>query len=219
MASYRELIRSLAGIDAEVDAHRAEAHDWYARTVGNAEAKHRQARSRVVESRQRLRNANRQADDIDARVYVLWEDFRPYAGRIGNTRPTAILPPEDDHRSAGEWLGEAEQQLSRSGRRPELSDQTRRIMVMFGVLGGLLAGLAGFGVRAAGRSVGGDLAVVLPVLALLLTLALGPIVALLAAKVYADRRGAVLEAGAVSVLIISSLITAGLAIVVQNVQW
>jgi hypothetical protein len=216
MTSYRELIRSLAGIDAEVDTHRAEAHEWYARTVANAEAKHREAAQRVTACTQRLRDANRRADDIDMRVYGLWEDVKARAGRLSSA-PTPLAPPEDDPRGADEWLMEARVQMARSGRLPGLPEQTRRLLVVFGVLGGLLAGLAGFGVRAAGRSVGGDLAVVLPVLALLLTLALGPIVALLAAKVYADRRGAVLEAGAVSVLVISALVTAGLAIVVQNV--
>ncbi|WP_157241107.1 hypothetical protein [Catenuloplanes japonicus] len=216
MSEYRELIRSLAGIGAEVDAHRAEARQWYERTVANAEAKHREAQQRAVACAQRLRDANRHADDIDMRVYGLWEDVRARAGRVSSA-PTPLMPPDEDPRDADEWLMEARVQMARSGRLPELSAQTRRVMVMFGVLGGLLAGLAGFGVRAAGRSVGGDLAVVLPVLALLLTLALGPIVALLAAKVYADRRGAVLEAGSVSALVISALVTAGLAIVVQNV--
>ncbi|GAB7042088.1 MULTISPECIES: hypothetical protein [Catenuloplanes] len=216
MTSYRELIRSLAGIDAEVDTHRAEARDWYERTVANAEAKYREAEQRAAAADARLRDANRHADDIDMRVYDAWGETTARFGRIG-AAPSAVLPPDGDRRGAEEWLMDAHAQLARSGRRAGLPEQTRNILVALGVLGGVLAGLAGFGVRAAGDSVGGDLAVVLPVLALLLTLALGPIIALLAAKVYADRRGAVLESGAVSVLVVSALVTAGLAIVVQNV--
>lgn len=216
MPSYRELIRSLAGIDAEVDGHRAEAHDWYERTVANAEAKYREAEQHAAACGQRVRDAGRHDQDIEMRVYDAWGETTSRFGRIG-APPTPVLPPDGDPRGAEEWLRDAQAQLARSGRRPGLPEQTRNILVALGVLGGVLAGLAGFGVRAAGDSVGGDLAVVLPVLALLLTLALGPIIALLAGKVYADRRGAVLESGAVSVLIVSSLITAGLAIVVQNV--
>ena len=216
MTSYRELISSLAGIDAEQDGHRAEAHEWYERTVANADARYREAEQHATACDQRLRDASRHDQDIEMRVYDAWREAGSRFGRVG-AAPVPTPPPEGDTRGAEEWLMEAHAQLARSGRRPVLPEQTRNILAGLGVLGGLLAGLAGFGVRAAGRPVGGDLAVVLPVLALLLTLALGPILALLAAKVYADRRGAVLESGAVTVLVVASLITAGLAIVVQNV--
>ncbi|MDR7274532.1 hypothetical protein [Catenuloplanes atrovinosus] len=216
MASYRELIRGLAGIDAEVDTHRAEAHEWYARTVANAETKYREAEQRATDAEAGMRAAEHHFQDIDMRVYDAWEEARARLGRVGH-HPTPLTPPDGDPRGAEEWLLDAHAQLARSGRRPGLPEQTRNVLVALGVLGGVLAGLAGFGVRAAGRSLGGDLAVVLPVLALLLTLALGPIIALLAAKVYADRRGAVLEPGSVTVLVVSALVAAGLAIVVQNV--
>ena len=63
--------------------------------------------------------------------------------------------------------------------------------------------------RWAGQEAGGDWAVALPVLALIVML-IGPVLAVFGAKRVADRRGVGLDAAAVATVLITGLVTAGL---------
>lgn len=109
-------------------------------------------------------------------------------------------------------LGRARDLLDRAGQPGELPGSVNPLLALCGVAGGVLAYGLGAGARALGVGYGGDLAVGLPVLALVVTL-LGPLVGLVPARVLADRRHAVLGPRPITVVLGAGLLTTVLLLV------
>nr|WP_230415513.1 hypothetical protein [Micromonospora tarapacensis] len=97
--------------------------------------------------------------------------------------------------------------LLRRTRQPgELPGNVNPLLALCGMAGAVLAYVLGAGARAlAGRN-DGDLAVGLPVLALVVTL-LGPVLGLIPARVIADRQHAVLSPRPVLIVVAAGLTT------------
>ncbi|MCM0679141.1 hypothetical protein NCC78_31400, partial [Micromonospora phytophila] len=91
----------------------------------------------------------------------------------------------------------------------DLPGSVNPLLAFCGAAGAVLAYALGTASRAAGDRYGGDLAVGMPVLALVVTL-LGPLVGLVPAKVLADRRHAVLGPRPVAVVLAAGVLSTAL---------
>ncbi|MGC4891035.1 hypothetical protein [Micromonospora sp. DT227] len=189
--TYPAQIRRLAELTARVAAQRAEAHTWYAQQVAAAERAVAEAAEQVRLAEAELADAQRMVDRVDGEVTHLWAQLRARLG--GGTRRLGD-PPGPVRDAAGDpvpLLRGVRELLDRTGTPGELPGSVNPLLIACGVGGALVAFLLGTGARALGAGSGGDLAVGLPVLALVVTL-LGPLVGLAPARLLADRRHAVL---------------------------
>ncbi|MFI2713707.1 hypothetical protein ACH495_26650 [Micromonospora sp. NPDC018662] len=189
--TYTAQIRRLAELTARVAAQRAEAHTWYAQQVAAAERAVAEAGEQVRLAEAELAEAQRMVDRVDGEVTHLWAQLRARLG--GGTRRLGD-PPGPVRGAAGDpvpLLRGVRELLDRTGTPGELPGSVNPLLIACGVGGALVAYLLGIGARALGAGSGGDLAVGLPVLALVVTL-LGPLVGLAPARLLADRRHAVL---------------------------
>jgi hypothetical protein len=210
---YREVLRRLTALDDEAAAHRAEAERWYDERVAAADDKVRAATEDAREAERAVRDARRDLEAVDARAAGLWSDFvhrvGPAAERFGRTKPSPTVPRQRD-RDAEEYLQEAATTVAYTPPARPLTGGTTLLFGVFGFAGGAVGVAANQVLRWAGREAGGDWATALPVLALIVML-LGPVLAVFGAKRVADRRGAGLDAGAVATVLITGLVTAGIA--------
>jgi hypothetical protein len=211
---YRDVLRRLTELDHQAAAHRAEAERWYDDKLAAAEDKVRAAEESVREAERSVRDAQRQLEAVDARAAGLWADFvhriGPSAERFGRTKPAAAVPRQRD-RDAEEYLQEAATSVTYTPPPRPLNNATTLLFGIFGFAGGLLGMVAYQLVRWAGQEAGGEWATAVPVLALIVLL-LGPVLAVLAAKRVADRRGTGLNAAAVATVLITGVLTAGLLV-------
>ncbi|GAA3782441.1 hypothetical protein [Micromonospora maritima] len=187
--TYSAQIRRLAELTARVSAQRAEAHTWYAEQVAAADRAVADAAEQVRQAQAEVAEARRMVDRVDGEVTHLWGQLRARLGvrRLGD-------PPGPARDAAGDpvpLLRGVRELLERTGQPGELPGSVNPLLIACGVGGALVAFLLGLGARALGAGSGGDLAVGLPVLALVVTL-LGPLVGLAPARLLADRRHAVL---------------------------
>lgn len=212
-AEYARLMRRLAELDAHLAAQRAEAQSWYAEQRAAADAAVQAARHVVDQADARVQAARRVVEVVDAEAAYLWSTFvhqvGPSAERWGRTVPPAVVPQQRDGRRADDYLQEAQARVAPpvSGR-PPAGGSIRVLLAVLGALGGALGFAVGAALRWAGRQAGGDWAVGLPVLALIVLL-LGPAVGVAAAKRLADRRGSGLDTAGVAVVAVAGLVTAG----------
>ena len=148
---------------------------------------------------------------MDARAAGLWSEFvhkvGPVAERFGRTMPPPTVPGSAD-RDANQYLEEAATSVSYVAPARPLTGGTTALFGLFGAAGGGLGAAAHHLLRGAGHAAGGDWQTALPVLALF-ALLLGPLLAVLAAKRVADRRGVGLNAAAVTTVLLAALLTAG----------
>jgi hypothetical protein len=192
--SYTELMRRLGEAHGAAQARRAEVLSWYerqrtaaARALADAEE---DARTAAEE------DANAQAEQayVGAEVEGLWRallDQVPAAARHGGPpTPDPQVDPDADPR---ELLRQAAARLRLARERRPVSGAAYVLFFLFGGLGAALAAAAGYGLRVAARQGGGDWAVALPVLALIVTL-LGVVVGLVPTRLFADRRGLAVDA-------------------------
>src|SRR5688500_4773619 len=77
---YRDLLRRLAGLDAEAAAHRDEAVRWHDDRVARAAQAVRSAEEDVRAAAQDLRQAERRREAVDARAALLWAEFTSAVG-------------------------------------------------------------------------------------------------------------------------------------------
>lgn len=211
--TYRAVLSRLTSLDAEAAAHRAEAVRWHDSRVAAVDDAVRAAEDNVRATEDAVRAAQRDLETVDARVAGLWSDFvhkvGPIAERFGRTVPPPTAPRQRD-RDADHYLQEAATTVAYVPPARPLTGATTVLFGVFGVAGGAV-GAAAYGLlRWAGRAAGGDWATALPVLALLAML-LGPVLAVFAAKRMADRRGVGLSAAAVATVVVTGLLTAGVA--------
>jgi hypothetical protein len=212
--SYAEVLRQLTALDDRAAADRDEAQRWYHDRVAAVQDKVRAAEESVREAQRTVREAQRDKERIDADANGLWADFvhriGPVAERFGRGKPPATVPRQRD-RDAAQYLQEAAASVKWTPPARPLNSATT---VLFGLLG-LLGGLAGVGayvlIHWAGTKGGGAWATAAPVLALIVML-LGPVLAAAAARRVADRRGVGLTGSAVATVLITGVLTAGLAV-------
>jgi hypothetical protein len=211
-AGYRAVLRRLAGLDATAAANRAEATEWHDGRVAAADAAVRAADQDVRAAEQAVRAARREREEVDARAARIWSDFVHAAGtsveRFGRTLPAATVPRQRD-RDADEYLQEAAATVKYEPPPRPLGGVTTVMFAAFGFMGGALGVAAHQVLRWAGHAAGGDWAVALPVLALIVLL-VGPVLAVFGAKRVADRRGVGLDTTAVLTVLLTGLLTAGL---------
>ena len=210
-AGYRGLLRRLAGLDAAAAADRAEAIGWHDEKVAAADDKVRTADEDVRAAERAVHDARREREKIDAEVRNLWVAFVHDTGgraeRFGHT-PEPMVPRQRD-RDAHEYLEEAAAKVRYQPPPRPLTSVTSAMFAAFGFLGGACGVVAHQLLRWAGREAGGDWAVGLPVLALIVML-VGPVLAVFGAKRVADRRGVSLTASSIATVLITGLLTAGI---------
>lgn len=189
--TYVAQLRRLAELTTRVAAQRAEAHTWYAQQCAAAERAVAEAAEQVRRAEAELDQARDLAERVDAEAAHLWGQLRD---RIGWSERRLGDPPGPARDATGDplpLLHGVRELLARAGRPGELPGSTNPVLVACGVGGAVIAYLLGLAARALGHGSGGDLAVGMPVLALVVTL-LGPLVGLAPARLIADRRHAVL---------------------------
>ncbi|MGC4806350.1 hypothetical protein [Micromonospora sp. DT233] len=213
--TYAAQVRRLADLSDRVRTQRAEAHTWYDQQCAAAERA-------VDEAAEQLRYAEREAAEarelverVDAEAAHLWQALR---ARLGAGARRLGDPPGPALSATGDpllLLHGVRGLLDRTRQPGELPASTNPLLALCGVLGAVLMFALGAGARALGTSNGGDLAVGLPVLGLVVTL-LGPLVGLAPAKLLADRRHAVLSPRPVAVVLGAGLVTTALLLVLTR---
>ncbi|MEU7591076.1 hypothetical protein AB0A95_32885 [Micromonospora sp. NPDC049230] len=206
--TYAAQLRRLAELTARVHEQRAEAHTWYERQCAAAEQAVADAAEQVQDAEVELVEAREQQERVDAEVAHLWQQVRTRLGarRLGGPPAPAA---SDGATDAVLLLTRARDLLDRAGQPGELPGSVNPLLALCGVAGAVLAYALGAGARALGVGYGGDLAVGMPVLALVVTL-LGPLVGLVPARVLADRRHAVLGPRPITVVLGAGILTTAL---------
>ncbi|MEU5936904.1 hypothetical protein [Micromonospora sp. NPDC047187] len=209
--TYAAQLRRLADLTARVREQRAEAHTWHERQCVAAERAVADAAEQLQSAEEELVAAREQQERVDAEVAHLWQQVRSRLGarRLGGPPAPATGVGATDPVLL---LAKARDLLDRAGQPGELPGSVNPLLALCGVAGGVLAYALGAGARALGVGYGGDLAVGLPVLALVVTL-LGPLVGLVPARVLADRRHAVLGPRPISVVLGAGLLTTVLLLI------
>ncbi|MEV6300380.1 hypothetical protein AB0M02_13325 [Actinoplanes sp. NPDC051861] len=220
-ADYRTVLRRLTTLDQRAATLREEAQRWHAERATAAEEAVRVAEREVREAQHAVRVAQRDLEQVDARAAGLWSDLvhrvGPAAERFGRTLPAASIPRQRD-RDAADYLDEVEARVKYTPPARPLTFGTQLLFGIFGVVGGVLGVVGNVVVRRTAEAAGGDWPQAAPVVALLVLL-LFPVLAVVTAKLVADRRGVGLDTAAVATVLISGLVTAGLLFtVVQFAQ-
>ncbi|MEU8163675.1 hypothetical protein [Micromonospora parva] len=209
--TYAAQLRRLADLTARVREQRAEAHTWHERQCAAAERAVADAAEQLRSAEEELVAARELQERVDAEVAHLWQLVR---SRLGARRLGGPPAPANGVGATDPvpLLAKARDLMDRAGQPGELPGSVNPLLVLCGVAGGVLAYALGAGARALGVGYGGDLAVGLPVLALVVTL-LGPLVGLVPARVLADRRHAVLGPRPITVVLGAGLLTTVLLLV------
>ncbi|RKN48640.1 hypothetical protein [Micromonospora endolithica] len=212
--SYAAQIRRLADLTARVHAQRAEAHAWYEQQCAAARRAVDEAQAQLDAAERELVDAREEQERVDAEANRLWQELR---ARIGGSRRTGG-PPAPAPDASGDptvLLAGVRDLLRRTGQPGDLPGSVNPLLALCGIGAALVAYALGSAARAAGDRYGGDLAVALPVLALVVTL-LGPLAGLVPAKVLADRRHALLGPRPVAVVLVAGLVTTILSLVLAR---
>jgi hypothetical protein len=210
--TYAAQLRRLAELTERVRVRRAEAHDWYRQQCAAADRA-------VAEAEEHLRYAEREAaaarelvERVDAEAAHLWQQLRSRLGTGGRRLGGPPGPARDASGDPLLLLHGVRGLLDRAGQPGELPASANPLLVLCGLIGAAVMVALGAAVRAVGARYGGDLAVGLPVLALVVTL-LGPLVGLVLAKRLADRRYAVLTPRPITIALAAGLVSTALLLV------
>lgn len=203
--TYTAQLRRLAELTARVREQRAEAHTWYERQCAAAERAVTEAVTEVRRAEQELVDAREEQERVDAEVAHLWQQARERLGarRLGGPPAPASTGGAGDPTVL---LGRVRDLLNLAGQPGELPGSANPLLALCGVGGAVLGYALAVGARALGVGYGGDLAVGMPVLALVVTL-LGPLMGLAPARVLADRRHAMLGPRPIMVVLGAGLVT------------
>jgi hypothetical protein len=214
IADYRSVLRRLTTLDEEAVDLRAEAQRWHADRTAAADRAVQEARDALAAAELQVAEAQRDLEAVDAKANNLWSEFvhkvGPPAERYGRTLPPAAVPRQRGDRGASDYLDEVATRVSYVPPARPLNGGVKLLFGVFGFLSGAVGVLAYQLLREkAGGSGGGDWRDSLPVIALVVLLAC-PVLAVVAAKKVADRRGVGLTAGTVGIILITGLVTAAL---------
>ncbi|MDM4718884.1 hypothetical protein QTQ03_04455 [Micromonospora sp. WMMA1363] len=204
--SYTAQVRRLAELTERVQAQRTEAHTWHDQQCAAARKAVADAEDQVHRAERNLAAARELQDRVDAEATALWQELRNRLGQVGRR---VGPPPGPVAGAVGDppvLLAAVRDLLARAGQPGELPGSVNPLLALCGVAGALVAYALGTVARAAGDRYGGDLAVGLPVLALVVIL-LGPLVGLVPAKVVADRRHALLGPRPAAIVLVAGLAT------------
>ncbi|MEV0940864.1 hypothetical protein [Micromonospora wenchangensis] len=208
--TYATHVRRLAELTGRVAAQRAEAQAWHDQQCAAAERAVAQATAQLHDAEQEVVDARSMLERVDAEVGHLWAELR---SRLGSRRPGD--PPGPARDVAGDpvpLLRGVRELLDRAGQRGELPGSVNPLLALCGVAGAVVAYALGAAARAVGHRYGGDLAVGMPVLALVVTL-LGPVAGLAPAKRLADRRHALLGPRPLAIVLAAGVLTTVLLLV------
>ncbi|MFY1702527.1 hypothetical protein ACN28G_12405 [Micromonospora sp. WMMA1923] len=200
--TYSAQVRRLAELTARVQAQRAEAQDWYDQQCAAAQRAVSEATDQVRRAEAEVAAAREELERVDAEAAHLWQQLRDRLGGRGLGGPPG--PALDATGDPLHLVQGVRELLGRVGQPGELPSSANPLLVLCGLFGAVLAYALGLGARQLGVSYGGDLAVGLPVLALVVTL-LGPLIGLVPAKRLADRRHAVFGPRPMAVVVVAGL--------------
>ncbi|MFI7284572.1 hypothetical protein ACIBOV_30375 [Micromonospora chersina] len=207
--TYAAQIRRLADLTARVAAQRDEARSWYAQQVAAADRAVADATEQVRRAEAEVAEAQRMVERVDAEATHLWKQLRARIGAGGRRLGDPPGPALDATGDPVPLLRGVRELLERTRQPGELPSSANPLLVACGIGGALVAYALGEGARALGAGSGGDLAVGMPVLALVVTL-LGPLVGLAPARLLADRRHAVLTPRPIILVAAAGLATTAL---------
>ncbi|GIE74438.1 hypothetical protein Aph02nite_03880 [Actinoplanes philippinensis] len=218
-ADYRTVLLRLTSLDAKAAGLREEARHWYADRVAAADVAVQEAAGRLESAERSVRAAQRDLEEVDARAAGLWSDFvhrvGPVAERFGRTLPPASIPRQRGEdapdRDAEDYLKEVENRVRYTPPARPITLGTKILFGLLGFAGGVLGVIGNLMVRRTGVAAGGDWQQAAPVVALLVML-LFPVLAVVTAKLIADRRDAPLDTSAVVTVLATGLVTAGLLV-------
>ncbi|MEU4692748.1 hypothetical protein [Actinoplanes sp. NPDC023714] len=212
-ADYRTVLRRLTTLDQRAAALRDEAERWHAERVASASEAVQAAEEEVRQARAEVRAAQRDLETVDARAAGLWSEFvhrvGPAAERFGRTLPPASIPRQRTERDAQDYLDEVESRVKYTAPARPFTIATKILFGIFGFAGGVLGVIGNTVLRQTGEAAGGDWQQAAPVVALLVLLAC-PVLAVVTAKLVADKRGVGLDTAAVATVLTTGLVTAGL---------
>ncbi|KXK58151.1 MULTISPECIES: hypothetical protein [Micromonospora] len=201
--TYAAEVRRLAELTARVHTQRQEAHRWHDQQCAAAERAVIEATEQVRRAEAEVEAARELLERVDAEAAHLWQQLRD---RVGGGRKVGS-PPGPARDATGDplhLLQGVRDLLGRVGQPGELPGSVNPVLVLCGVFGAAVAYALGLVARGIGQSTGGDLAVGMPVLALVVTL-LGPLIGLVPAKRVADRRHAVFGPRPMAVVLLAGL--------------
>jgi hypothetical protein len=204
--SYEELVSRLAELAARAETERAEARSWYEGQCTAADRAVREASDTLRRARAELDAAQEDLDAIETEVTHLWQRLRAQLGSAGRRIGDPPMPVRGAGSDPRLLLTAVRELLDRTRKPGELPTSAHPLLALFGIGGAVLAYLIGTGARLVGERYGGDLAMGMPVLALVVTL-LGPVVGLAPAKLLADRRHATIDFRAVAVVVVAGVLT------------
>ncbi|GID28455.1 hypothetical protein [Paractinoplanes brasiliensis] len=217
-ADYRSVLRRLTTLDEEAAVLRDEAQRWHDGRVAAADEAVRGAEAAVAEAKEAVAQAQRELEEVDARAANLWSEYvhkvGPTAERYGRTVPPASIPRQRTDRDAGDYLDEVATKVKYTAPARPINSGVKVLFIVFGFLGGVAGAIGNQVLRENGAGApDGTWKDALPVVALLVLLAC-PVLAVVAAKRVADRRGAGLDAATVATVLITGLVTAGVLVAV-----
>ncbi|SCL22213.1 hypothetical protein GA0074692_1353 [Micromonospora pallida] len=212
--SYAAHLRRLAELTAQAAAQRAEAVGWHDRQCAAAERAVREATEQVHQAEAEVAEATELVERVDAEAAHLWQVLR---GRLGAGARRLGDPPGAARNASGDptmLLDGARELLDRTRQPGDLPGSVNPLLALCGVVGAVLAYAVGVGARTLGERYGGDLAVGMPVIALVVSL-LGPLIGLGPAKLLADRRHALLGPRPMTVVLVAGLLTTALLLALR----
>ena len=214
-ADYRSVLRRLTTLDEEAAGLRAEAVRWHESRVAAAEDAVRQADENLRKAERAVDQARRELEEVDARAAGLWSEYvhkvGPVAERFGRTPPQAAVPRQRADRDAADYLEEVATKVAYVAPARPLTFGVKVFFGMLGFAGGVLGVVAYQLLRRTGVAETGTWRDALPVVALVALLAC-PVLAVVAAKRVADRRGVGLDGPAVATVLVTGLVTAGVVL-------
>ena len=212
-ADYRSVLRRLTTLDAEAAGLRAEAARWHDDRVAAADEAVRAADEAVRAAEQDVLAARRTMETVDARAAGLWSDYvhkvGPPAERYGRHVPPAAIPRQRTDRDPEDYLDEVANKVKYTAPARPLTGAVKLMFAVFGLVGGVVGVVLHQVLRASGGTATGTWKDALPVVALLVLLAC-PVLAVVAAKRVADRRGVGLDLSTVVTVLVTGLVTAGI---------
>jgi hypothetical protein len=222
MAAYRELMRALAQAQARYDDEVAQVQQQFEQRCAAAATTAEEARVAAATTAAGARAAAQILDHVDIEAAGLWQAVRNRAPsrlrrRLGfPPEPAApddlVEPPPSDEPdgdpaepAAIRHLALATEVVARGRKRGPLPRAAYALLPLLGVLAAALAYGAARGMLLFGDTLHGPPGTVVTAVGQIATFA-APLAGLPAAKVYADRRGARLDAGAIGLVVLAGMI-------------